>query len=262
MRLTVGPLPPAVYWRRRAVVLGASLLFLIVLLYSCTGTERNAGGPGGDPSPSGSAGAVPGPSSSVLTPQSANPSPTPGDAGGGANGGGGTNGGGTNAGGGTNGGGDPGNGGATDGGGTGNGGASGQPVSGDGACTDSELLVTPVAVPATAQRGAVVTLRLKVKNVSNRTCSRDVGADLQELYLKAGAEKIWSSDTCGTAKGSDVQSFTPNFERSYEVAWNGRADNRCASGLANGNYAAIGAYQLFARVGTKISAPVKMTITG
>ncbi|MEV6519395.1 hypothetical protein AB0M37_26820 [Micromonospora chalcea] len=241
MRLTVGPLPPAVYWRRRAVVLGAGLLFLIVLLYSCTGTDRNTGAPGTDPSPTGSAGAEPGPSGSVLTPQSGSPSPTPGDVGGG----------GANTGGGNN-----------NGGGTGNGGANGQPVSDDGTCTDSELLVTPVAAPATAQRGTVVTLRLKVKNVSNRTCNRDVGADLQELYLKAGAEKIWSSDTCGTGKGSDVQTFTPNFERSYELGWNGRVDNRCANGLANGEFAAIGAYQVFARVGTKISEPVKLTITG
>ena len=44
MRLTVGPLPPAVYWRRRAVVLGAGLLFLIVLLYSCDAAgDRNTG---------------------------------------------------------------------------------------------------------------------------------------------------------------------------------------------------------------------------
>ena len=35
MRLTVGPLPAAVYWRRRAVVVGAILLFLIVMMYSC-----------------------------------------------------------------------------------------------------------------------------------------------------------------------------------------------------------------------------------
>ncbi|MGX1616181.1 hypothetical protein ACWIF8_20110 [Micromonospora chalcea] len=255
MRLTVGPLPPAVYWRRRAVVLGAGLLFLIVLLYSCTGTDRNTGAPGTDPSPTGSAGAEPGPSGSVLTPQSGSPSPTPGDVGGG-----GANTGGNNTGGGNTGGGNTG--GGNTGGGTGNGGANGQPVSDDGTCTDSELLVTPVAAPATAQRGTVVTLRLKVKNVSNRTCNRDVGADLQELYLKAGAEKIWSSDTCGTGKGSDVQTFTPNFERSYELGWNGRVDNRCANGLANGEFAAIGAYQVFARVGTKISEPVKLTITG
>ncbi|MFC0098198.1 hypothetical protein ACFFKH_11730 [Micromonospora marina] len=254
MRLTVGPLPPAVYWRRRAVVLGAGLLFLIVLLYSCTVSDRNTGAPGTDPSPTGSAG--PDPSDSVLTPQSGSPSPTPGDSGdGGANTGGG------NTGGGNTGGGDDG-GGANNGGGTGNGGATGQPVSDDGTCTDSELLVTPVAVPQTAQRGAVVTLRLKVKNVSTRTCSRDVGADLQELYIKAGAEKIWSSDTCGTGTGSDPQSFTPNFERSYELGWNGKRDNKCASGLANGEFAAIGEYQVFARVGTKISEPVKLTITG
>ncbi|MFD6263277.1 hypothetical protein ACFWFK_19310 [Micromonospora chalcea] len=261
MRLTVGPLPPAVYWRRRAVVLGAGLLFLIVLLYSCTGTDRNTGAPGTDPSPTGSAGAEPGPSGSVLTPQSGSPSPTPGDVGGGGANTGGGNTGGNNTGGGNTGGGNTG-GGNNNGGGTGNGGANGQPVSDDGTCTDSELLVTPVAAPATAQRGTVVTLRLKVKNVSNRTCNRDVGADLQELYLKAGAEKIWSSDTCGTGKGSDVQTFTPNFERSYELGWNGRVDNRCANGLANGEFAAIGAYQVFARVGTKISEPVKLTITG
>ncbi|MEU8069485.1 hypothetical protein [Micromonospora sp. NPDC049151] len=256
MRLTVGPLPPAVYWRRRAVVLGAGLLFLIVLLYSCTGTDRNTGAPGTDPSPSGSAGAQPDPSGSVLTPQSGGPSPTAGDTGGGANTGGGTGDGGASSGGGNTGGG------VNNGGGNGNGGATGQPVSDDGTCTDSELLVTPVAVPPTAQRGTVVTLRLKVKNVSNRTCSRDVGADLQELYLKSGAEKVWSSDTCGTGKGSDVQSFTPDFERSYELGWNGRRDNRCANGVASGEFAAIGAYQLFARVGTKISEPVKLTVTG
>ncbi|MBU8857468.1 MULTISPECIES: hypothetical protein [unclassified Micromonospora] len=256
MRLTVGPLPPAVYWRRRAVVLGAGLLFLIVLLYSCTGTDRNTGAPGTDPSPTGSAGAQPDPSGSVLTPQSGSPSPTPGDSGGGgANNGGGNNGGGNT-------GGEDDGGGANNGGGTGNGGATGQPVSDDGTCTDSELLVTPVAVPQTAQRGTVVTLRLKVKNVSNRTCSRNIGADLQELYIKAGAEKIWSSDTCGTGTGSYVQSFTPNFERSYELGWNGRLDNKCANGLANGEFAAIGAYQVFARVGTKISEPVKLTVTG
>ncbi|MCP3783787.1 hypothetical protein NLX85_10470 [Micromonospora sp. A3M-1-15] len=249
MRLTVGPLPPTVYWRRRAVVLGATLLFVIVLLYSCTGPDRNTGGSAGGVSPSNTA--APGPTGSLLTPQSTSPSPTAGDSGGGSGTGDGS---GTNNGGGT---------GTNNGGsGTNDGGAPAAPVADDGTCTDSEIRVTPVAVPATAQRGTTVTLRLKIKNISDRTCSRDVGADLQELYVKAGAEKIWSSDTCGTGKGSDVQSFTPNFERSYELGWNGRDVSRCANGLANGPYAPIGTYQVFARVGTKLSEPVKLTITG
>ncbi|SCE73880.1 hypothetical protein GA0074695_0724 [Micromonospora viridifaciens] len=246
MRLTVGPLPPAVYWRRRAVVLGAGLLFLIVLLYSCTGTKRtNTGADGGDPSGNPPAASTPQPTGSVLTPTSGSPSPTPGDAGDGTEGGqGGPAGGGS---------------GTNDGSGA-NGAAA--PVVDDGTCTDSEIRVTPVALPATAQHGTVVTLRLKIKNVSERTCSRDVGADLQELYVKAGAERVWSSDTCGTGKGSDVQSFTPNFERFYELGWNSRYSDKCADGLAAGKFVPAGTYQVFARVGSKISDPVKLTIVG
>ena len=41
MRATVGPLPSAVYWRRRAVVLGAVLLSIIVLFVSCSGNDKN-----------------------------------------------------------------------------------------------------------------------------------------------------------------------------------------------------------------------------
>ncbi|SCG52938.1 hypothetical protein [Micromonospora inositola] len=240
MRLTVGPLQPAVYWRRRAVVLGAGLLFLIVLLYSCNGSGRNTGATPRSAPTSSAPAATPEPSGSVLTPRSGDPSAAPGDSGGGSDGG--------PAGGGT----------AT----TDAPAGPAAPVVDDGTCTDAEILVTPVALPATAQRGTVVNLQLKIKNKSQRTCSRDVGADLQELFIKFGAEKVWSSDTCGTGKGSDVQSFTPGFERLYELGWNGKDASRCANGVAAGPYAAIGTYQLFARVGTKLSEPVKLTITG
>ncbi len=248
MRLTVGPLPSAVYWRRRAVVLGAGLLLLIVLLYSCTGTERNktrAGGTlssgtpsaGSAPQPTGS---VPTPTPGAPTPTLDSPTPTPSDSGNGS---------------------DIGQGGPI-GGGSGTDDVSAAPVADDGTCADSESRVTPVVVPATAQRGTEVTLGLKIKNVSGRTCSRDVGSGPQELYIKAGAERVWSSDTCGTARDSDVQSFTPNFERSYQLGWNGRYSNRCTGQVAAGDFVPAGTYHVFARVGTKLSEPVKLTITG
>ncbi|MCM0675495.1 hypothetical protein NCC78_12455 [Micromonospora phytophila] len=237
MRLTVGPLAPAIYWRRRAVVLGAGLLFLIVLLYSCSGSDRNPGTTGdAQPTPGAtSSGATPVPTGSVLAPQTGAPSPgAPGAAG-----------------------------------------SSVEPTTADtppaapvvpavddGTCTDTEITVTPVALPASVVRGAVVDLQLKIKNRSERTCSRDVGAGVQELFIKSGAEKVWSSDTCGTGKGSDVQSFTPNFERAYQVGWNGRDTSRCRNGLADGPNPPAGTYQVFARVGTKLSEPVKLTITG
>lgn len=234
MRLTVGPLPPAVYWRRRVVVLGAGLLFLIVLLYSCTGSGNTGATPEGKSTST--------PSSPAAGPASTGSAPTPQSTGPGVSA-------------------DP-------------GAAAGPtptweppvapavPAVDDGTCTDAELSVIPVALPATVQRGAVVDLTLKVKNTSQRTCSRDVGADVQELFIKSGAEKIWSSDTCGTGKGSDVQSFTPGFERSYQLAWNGRDTSRCANGLADGPAPSPGTYQVFARVGTRLSGPVRLTVTG
>ncbi|MEU4531002.1 hypothetical protein AB0F49_22505 [Micromonospora ureilytica] len=236
MRLTVGPLPPAVYWRRRVVVLGAGFLFLIVLLYSCTGSDRSGGQePKAGSSPSTTSSGTSGPVGPVLTPQTGAPSAS------------------------------------ADAGATTPSPAitSNTPPLGaaagsedDGTCTNEEISVVSSATPTSVQRGTVAQLQLKIKNTSNRTCSRNVGADLQEIFIKSGAEKVWSSDTCGKVEGSDVQSFTPNFERSYEVPWNGRDTSRCDGALAGGPFPPVGSYQVFARVGTKLSDPVKLTVTG
>lgn len=59
-----------------------------------------------------------------------------------------------------------------------------------------------------------------------------------------------------------MQSFTPGFERSYQVGWNGKASSRCANGVAAGEVPPAGTYQVFARVGSKLSEPVKLTLTG
>lgn len=229
MRLTVGPLPPAIYWRRRAVVLGALLLFLIVAVYSCSGPGQSdaAQQPTSSPTPS-AASRGPDPTATVLTPQTGAPPTTE---------------------------------------------ATEVPSAtapaeteqttavGSGACTDAEMKVTPVPSQTSVQRGVTITIRLKIKNIGNRTCSRDVGADLQEVFVKQGAQKIWSSDTCGTAKGSDPESFTPNFEREYQVAWNGKDATKCANGVANGPVPPAGDYQLLGRLGTKLSETVKLTLT-
>ncbi|QDY10921.1 hypothetical protein FJK98_30370 [Micromonospora sp. HM134] len=243
MRLTVGPLPSAVYWRRRAVVLGAGLLLLVVLLYSCarsgdTGTTPGAGASSSAPAPG------------ATTPTAASPPAGSASPSGGSDAAG------------------------PPAGPTADPGASNVPAADppapptnqarvdDGTCTDSEIVVTPVALPAEVGSGAPVDLSLKIRNKSQRTCNRDVGADAQELFIKSGAEKVWSSDTCGTGRGSDVQTFTPGFERSYQLTWNGMDASRCKQGVAAGPNPPAGNYQVFARVGTKLSEPVKLVVTG
>lgn len=127
-------------------------------------------------------------------------------------------------------------------------------------CTDAEMSLTPVPVSATVKRGTPVAIRLKIKNISQRTCSRDVGAGPQELYLDQGARKYWSSDTCSTARTSDVRQFTPGAEREYSVTWNGRQSSTCQGGNSAGPAPIPGQYDLRGRLGTKISDPVTLTI--
>ena len=121
--------------------------------------------------------------------------------------------------------------------------------------------MTPVPARTTAKRGAAIEILLKIKNISTRTCTRDVGADLQEIYIKQGARKVWSSDTCGTGKGSDVEKFTTGLEMEFQVTWNGRESTKCLGGLAVGPAPAEGEFEVFGRLGGKVSAPVRLAIT-
>ncbi|MEH1129258.1 hypothetical protein [Micromonospora sp. CPCC 206061] len=230
MRLTVGPLPSAVYWRRRAVVLGALFIVLIVLFTTCGGPDGSgANKTGATPSPTVGS---PEPSPSVLTPdasESATAVPTtppaaqtdPSTA-------------------------------AT---------SAAAPAAGDGACTDAEIKVTPVPGLTTAPAGQTIIIRLRIKNESDRTCTRDVGPDLQEVYIKQGARTIWSSDKCGPFKGSNPLPFTPNFEREYQATWNGQMSTSCSGANANGGAPKPGQYEVFGRVGTDNSTAVKLTLT-
>jgi hypothetical protein len=234
MRLTVGPLPPAVYWRRRALVLGCLVAVIVLLVYSCgdsggsNANPRGADGGSSAPPDGGAAGtqstqgdassssaASTGAAPTGAAPAADPPSPS----------------------------------------------AAASPTAAPdpSLCTDAELTVTPVPAARQLARGVSTQIVLKIKNKSNRTCRRDVGADLLELYIveQGGAEKIWSSDDCGGPRGTSVESFTPGFERSYTAVWNGRESTNCK----DRPLPAAGEYQLYGRLGTKRSDPVKLTLT-
>jgi hypothetical protein len=249
MRSTVGPLPSAVYWRRRAVVLGAVLLSVIVLFVSCSGGDDSKHGQG----TSASQYPTPAPAKSSASPEDVpsfvdgqpggGPSlPEPGDLTGPATGG-------DNNDAGT---------------GTGNQGGTGtnQNVTAPNGntCTDAEMSVIPVPAATSVKAGTPLEIRLKIKNVGTRTCSRDLGAIAQELYIDQGAQKIWSSDTCSDANQSDVKAIAPGIERDYVVTWNGRMSTKCQGTVAAGPAPPAGVYQIRARLSTKISDPVALAV--
>jgi len=238
MNLTVGPLPPAVYWRRRALVLGALVLLVLLLAYSCSGSSTsNASGrtPGAPSSrsPQANAGLVDSPSPAVTLlpsapvslppsmPPSMPPSPTPSLA----------------------------------------------PIpatTGTGTCTDDQIKVTPVISSTGSSsrliHGGTYDLKLKVRNISTVTCRRDVGSVPEELRVVAGHTKIWSSDDCGGGRGvaHDIRTFKPNVEIYAEVKWDSY-DITTHSCKKSSTPAKVGTYELLGRVGTK-SAAVRFAI--
>ena len=238
-------------------MLGALLLGVIVLFVSCSGgddnnSKRGQGASSQAPTPAPAA-SMPEeePSFTDADPGSGPSLPDPGDLTAPATG---TGTGGTGTGTGT--------------GGTGTGTGTGTGIDGNvnvtvpagSACTDAEISVTPVPAATTVKRGTPLEIRLKIKNIGTRTCSRDVGALAQELYIVQGAQKVWSSDTCSSANQSDVQMISPGTEREYLVTWNGRTTTKCQGGLAAGAAPNAGIYEVRARLGTKISDPVRLAI--
>ncbi|HEX6501211.1 MAG TPA: hypothetical protein VF054_19595 [Micromonosporaceae bacterium] len=227
MKLTVGPLPPAVYWRRRAVVLGGILLVVVLITYSCSGGSGTGGGgaTGSGQPTSGSGGgllrptigdsssASPTPTGSPDVSNSEIPTTTPAVA-------------------------------AFD----------------DSAptCSDSDIQVTVVADPASFTPPSLTRLTIKIKNISTHSCNRDVGADPQELRVMSGSKIVWSSDYCQTTHGQpDVRTFGPNVEATFYQEWDGRS---VAPKCVRGGPLPTGSYQVVARLDTKYSPAVTLTV--
>jgi hypothetical protein len=235
-----------VYWRRRAVVLGALLLVVIVFFVSCGGEDDNTKrGTGNLPSTPVSAPASPTPeeepSFSDASPNGGPAYPDPDDVQSPGNAQPGTN---------------PSGGVAPTG--TGNNANVTAPT--DGSCADQEIAITPVPAATSAKRGTPLIIRLRIKNISARSCTRDLGAGAQELYLDQGARKYWSSDTCSADRSQNVLQLPAGAEREYSVTWNGRQSSKCAAALAAGPAPPPGQYEIRGRLGTKISNPVTLTI--
>jgi hypothetical protein len=239
MRLTVGPLPPAVYWRRRAVVLGALLIVVLALFYTFGGTPKAPAGKQTTMDSTSPAAATPDTTPTVLTPiitdnkphqdpdDDAPPTaftlPTNGPASPTA--------------------------------------AAQAPASGP--CADAEILVTASPASSKVPAGKPVDLTIKFRNVGKRSCNRDIGADAQELRLIDGEKVIWSSDDCNARHGSDVRKFAPDDTVAFTLTWNGRR-SRSGTGATNCTTApvpAIGTYALIGRLEGATSPPVALRLT-
>jgi hypothetical protein len=135
-----------------------------------------------------------------------------------------------------------------------------------GPCTDDEIGLTAAANPASAVPGKQqVSFTITIKNISTRSCARDIGAEPQTLLLldATGTTTIWSSDDCNPDHGSDVETLAVGASRSFTLTWNGYR-SRSGTGQPTCTGATLadpGDYQLVARLDKKMSAPFILHLT-
>lgn len=183
MRTTVGPLPPEVYWRRRLAVIGVLVVGFVGVRAWAAGDTSSAGDqPAAKPSSTAS------PDGTVARPFrpiiGASPVPTP------------------------------------------SGSAAAKPrpstAPATGTCTDSELLLTATADSRDYPVGSKPKLIMTVRNVSSRTCARDLGPAARELVVTSGPAHTWSTDDCHAGTASARVTLKPGETRTFTEIWDGR----------------------------------------
>jgi hypothetical protein len=244
MNMTVGPHPPAVYWRRRAII-GAPLLLILILFASClaggsdnqptkkkaaasapapqtshTCTQDDPCTPDPDPSASASQGAAVGaaalpsqPAASLTPSADADPTTTP----------------------------------------------TAEASGGITACADKDLTLTPVVDKAQYKVGQLPRFKMVITNSSAAKCTRDVGASQQELAVSRNGQRLWSSDDCSPNRSHDRRVLSPGEKRTYWLTWSGKTSSPGCPQTRTP--VGAGSYHLTGRLATLHSAPVAFTMT-
>lgn len=249
--LTRGPLPPAVYWRRRLVVLSVALVLVLGIARLLGGGSDGSDGDGkaapaaadASPtqtvtvSPSATAGALP---TGDATPDASATAQAGEEAG---------------------------QQGLGDNGGKGGKGTSTEPVLAPpvGRCDGADVAVTPEVSKAVAGRD--VTVVLNVRTVTTPACTWRVSRANVALSITSGRDAIWSTRECGKVLPGEDVVVRNNVTTAVPITWNAaRMNDSCSRitewalpGFYHATAAALGGEP--SDVQFELKAPVAATVT-
>jgi hypothetical protein len=125
-------------------------------------------------------------------------------------------------------------------------------------CDDSAIEVTvstDAEIYASDEQPAIT---FSVENVSDKTCSRDIGQGANELQITSGGAQVWSSDDCNPGGEEAVDNLKPGDRFVQTVTWP-RIES--AEGCPTPQQdAPPGTYQVIARNGEVISEPAAFSL--
>lgn len=130
-------------------------------------------------------------------------------------------------------------------------------------CADAATKITASVGQPSYRVGEQPVFTLHVTNAGAVACTRDISRPLRSLVVvpASGAQPLWSSADCYTVAGPpDVRTLQPGESASYSVTWAGRTS---APGCpAARRTVPAGQYALIGRLGALASAPTPFTLTG
>lgn len=229
-----GPLPPEIYWRRRALAIGVAVValvlvvWLIVSLTSSDDPDTTATGA--------SATLTPTPTTTYRPDASSNPGPDAQASGGG--GGGGAPAASTTA--------------------TTTASGSATPVA-PGQCPDQSLAVKASPDQPTYQAGQEPKFTIVVTNIGTSACSRDLGSGLQQvLVYTLENQRLWSNIDCFPSTAPDVRNLAPGQQAPFTVTWSATTSEPGCT--APRNPVGAGAYSVVGQLGELRSSPETFNI--
>lgn len=127
-------------------------------------------------------------------------------------------------------------------------------------CADSDLSITAALSSSQVAAGSGVGITLTLTNNGTTACLRDVGPTANEIKVVSGPARVWSSDDCSKASGSQLVTLDPGESWSTSIRWGGTLSSPGCS--APGAVATAGAYGAIARNASLNSDKAPFIISG
>lgn len=129
------------------------------------------------------------------------------------------------------------------------------PPTGPVACTNEMLRVGAEVADPETRIGQRPTFRLVVVNVSAQPCVRDLDGERQEIVVWSAdlVHRLWSSNDCVNPDTDDLRTLVPGRPVAFSVRWAGRTTTPGCR--AERHAVPPGDYQIMTRIDDLISAP-------
>ncbi|MEU7139101.1 hypothetical protein ABZ942_06600 [Nocardia sp. NPDC046473] len=222
-----GPLPPEIYWRRRALAIGALVVALALVIWLVLTVSRGGDSPGDTkPVVAGSSSTTPSKPADATTTKAAGPSESGAAATSSVS---------------------P--------------SASNEPAAGPGQCPDQSLAIKISVDQPTYRVGEQPNFRIVITNISSAQCQRDMNlAQIQASVLSLdGQRRFWTSSDCSPVDESNQRNLKPGEQALFTVRWSGTTSQQGCVGERVPVPA--GAYQVIAQFGSLHSSPEPFNLT-